>query len=194
MSRQIVLTTQTQTYNVWMNKTIGTIPWWGWWPVSDSKHITVTWDSAKTTMTSAKLRITATAGGSSYLDISVNNKNVVSFTWSPFEGGVLKSTTSGDISSLLTSGDNLFIANHYKAPASPLETTATISVTLVIEFEGTPPVTGEKPEWQQWLEKNWTYVAIGAGVVVLGGAAIGLAGRGGRPPPPIYVMERGMPR
>jgi hypothetical protein len=179
LSRQYALQelSETKTYNVWLNKVLGPIPWWGWWSVSDNKDIIVAWDSSKTTMTSAKLRLVATAGGSSNLDISVNNRIVAPLEWSPLEAGVQKDMESGDISSFLTNGDNLFIANHYKDPGSPLETSATFSVTLVIEFEGTPPDTGEKPEWQIWLETNWPLVAIGAGVVVLGGVAMGASSR-----------------
>jgi hypothetical protein len=162
---------------VWVNKTLGPIPWWGWWPVSDSKHIVVSWDPAKTTMVSAKLRVDAIAVGISHLEIKVNDTRAIHLFWNVLEQGAKKMATSEDISSLLLNGDNLFFANLWKNTGTILEASVTFTATLVIEFEGTAPATGEKPEWQIWLETNWPLVAIGAGVVVLGGVAMGASSR-----------------
>jgi len=180
VSRQVVLAVQTKTYNVWLNKTLGPIPWWGWWPVSDSKHITVTWDPDKTTMISAKLRVDATAVGISNFEIKVNDARAIYLTWRLLEQGAKKEAISKDLSSLLLNGDNLFFATLSKNVGTVLECSVTFTATLVIEFEGTPPDTGEKPEWEVWLEQNWPYVALAGGAVVLGGVLYGLVKREAR--------------
>jgi hypothetical protein len=174
VSRQVVLAVQTKTYNVWLNKTLGPIPWWGWWPVSDSKHVPVTWDPDKTKITSAKLMVDATATRASILDIKVNGTPAVSLSWDVLEEGARKEAT-GDVSSSLLNGDNLFFATLSKMVGSVWESSATFTATLVVEFEGEPPDVREKPDWQVWLEQNWPYVALAGGVVVLGGVAYGLA-------------------
>lgn len=160
---------ETKTYSI--PTFVAKIPWWilpacsGF--VARSKEIT--WDEATTTVTNARLVITRVHSDGDPIDVWVrfNGTDLKRFLWK--EG--TKCTEKSDIIDVpLLNGQN--ILEIYACKMYPWIGIVTVTVSAYIEvtFDGEIP---ESPWWNefwQWLESNWQWIAIGTGLIIVGGA------------------------
>jgi len=164
------LVLETESYPIWVNKKLF-IPWWRG-DEHDYREMVISWDPNKTRITSAKLIVAARANSRTNLRFSVNMHEVVYLRWEVWEDQATK-TAEEDVTSLLANGTNIFTVDFWKDLAHPFDVTATFTVTLIVEYEGSSPKVRERT----WLEKYWMYIVGGIATVILGGLAIAYAWR-----------------
>lgn len=122
----------------------------------------IVWDESKTNITSAKLSISirsdAFAVGSETI---MNASEVKQFGWAFGEAGDTK-TAEVDVSGELRNGNNLFQVTGFKNMLQIKDLNLTISVYVVLSYEGTDPnVEGQ-------YEKYIIPVATTAGIIIFG--------------------------
>ena len=140
------------------------------WPSSCSPHmektVTITWDPLKTTVTSARLVISATPNKDPVaLVAKFNNSKVKEFFWG--EGTKGEQTAVVDVS--IINGSNTFSAQTCKHLPWVGIVNVNVSAHVEVTFEGETP---QKPWGEvvwEWLETNWPYLAIATGLVIIGG-------------------------
>jgi len=124
----------------------------------------ISWDDGKTSVTSAKLSISirsdAFGVGS---EVIMNDSQVERFDWAFGEAGKTK-TSEVDVSGELRNGNNLFQVTGFKHMLQIKNLNLTISVYVVLTYEGSEPNVGGEYE---------KYIIPAA--VVTGGVVLGLA-------------------
>ena len=146
-------------------------PWW-WMGKSEERNVSVTWNTAKTSITYAKLKYSASTdswfavgyilyfNGEKLLDKSI--------------GGLNPSEVSGeqDVTGLLINGVNDVKVDTVKPAPLPVGYTVTTTVTLEVGYTGDPPnVSPPTPPfpWREYLR-----VAVIGGLIG-GGAGLALS-------------------
>lgn len=131
--------------------------------------VPITWDPTKTTISSSRLVIEAHAKNDPMdMWVRFNKTDLRRFFW----GEGTKGTTQSDVIDVsIINGSNLLEV--FACKMYPWIGVASIDIKAYIEitFEGETP---ERPWWEVfwlWLETNWPWIAIGAGLVIVGGAA-----------------------
>ena len=129
----------------------------------------ITWDPTKTTISSSRLVISATARNDP-MDMwaSFNKTSLRRFLWG--EGAKGEQSDVFDVS--IINGTNLLEV--YACKLYPWLGVASIDVKAYVEitYTGDPPQ--GKSWWEtmwEWIEANWPWLAIGAGVLIIGGVA-----------------------
>jgi len=143
-----------------------TIPLLGFCSSWIGRPVTITWDSAKTTVTSSRLVIKVTPNADPVaLDVKFNNVLVKSFFWA--EGTKGEQSDVVDVS--IINGTNLFEVKTCKHIGWIGLVGVDVDAYVEVTFEGETP---ERPWWeffQEWLAANWMWLAIGTGLVIIGG-------------------------
>ena len=129
--------------------------------------VPITWDENKTMISSSRLVISATAKQDPMdMWVKFNGTKLRRFLWE--EGAKGKQSDVIDVS--IINGSNLLEV--YACKMYPWLGVASIDVKAHIEIT----YTGEDPQsktwWEslrEWLEANWPYLAIGAGMLIIGG-------------------------
>jgi len=154
-----------------------TIPLIGWCSGWVGRPVTITWDSAKTTVTSSRLVVKVTPNKDPVaLDVNFNNVLVKSFFW----GEGTKGEQSDVVDVSIINGTNIFEAKGCKHLYWVGMVGFDVDAYVEVTFEGEIP---ERPWWevfQEWLSVNWPYLAIGTGLVIMGGSAYMYLARPGR--------------
>ena len=152
------------------------------WPSSCSstmqKPVTITWDPVKTSVSSARLVISATPNKDPVALVAKFNGSIVKeFFWG--EGTKGEQTAVVDVP--IINGSNTFSARTCKHLPWVGIVNVNVSAHVEVTFEGETP---QRPWWeifQEWLSVNWPYIAIGTGLVIIGGSAyVYLARPGGK--------------
>ncbi len=134
------------------------------------KTVTITWDPAKTTVSSARLIIKAHALNDPIdFKVNFNGVEVRHFYW----GEGTKCTEQSDVIDVpIINGTNKLEARACKSYYWPwMAHVDVVEAYIEVTFEGEEP---EKNWWEyfwQWWEANWPWIAIGTGLVIVGGAA-----------------------
>jgi len=134
------------------------------------KLMTITWDEVKTRVTGARLIITRIHSDRDPVDVRVrwNGADVKRFFWA--EG--TKCTPQSDVVDVtLLNGLNYLEVRACKHYYWPGRVNVTFSGYVEVFYEGEAP---ERPSWEaawEWLEANWPWLVLGAGAVIIGGAA-----------------------
>lgn len=128
---------------------------------SKSKTTSITYDSAKTTMTGAKLSVSATAdlGFTDYI-IDFNGEQVHRFDWPVYQGGTDVATI--DVTPL--KGENITTVTFEKPVTGA---TLTFIISLIVDFVGEEPKIVNPKFWEDW-PTWWPYAAAGGGLAVVG--------------------------
>jgi len=147
-------------------KFTATIPWYASCSSWIGRPVTITWDTAKTTVISSRLVVSATPDKDPVaMDVKFNNVLVKSFFWG--EGAKGEQSDVVDIS--IINGSNLLEVKTCKHLAWVGVVGVAVDAYVEVTFEGETP---ERPWWEvfwQWIETNWPYLAIATGLVIIGG-------------------------
>ena len=148
------------------------IPWLGTCSDRVNKPVTITWDPLKTTVVSSNLVIKArTSEDPVGLKIYFNDVEVRTFIWWEDTKDEEKADVIGI--SIINGGNTVgaYACRQYV----PFPWVGVVSVDVDAYVEVT--FTGETPQrpwgevvWE-WIEENWPWIAIGAGVLIIGGVA-----------------------
>jgi len=153
-----------------------TIPWYASCSSWIGRPITITWDTAKTTVTSSRLVVSATPNKDPVaMDVKFNGTLVKSFFWG--EGAKGEQSDVVDVS--IINGSNLFEVKTCKHLAWVGVVGVDVDAYVEVTFEGETP---QRPWWevlQEWLAANWPYIAIATGLVIIGGVAYPYVARSG---------------
>jgi len=131
------------------------------------KPVSITWDPTKTTISSSRMVIRAKSDADPVAaDFKFNNALTTSFFW----GEGTKGTEQTDIVNVsIINGTNLFEGKACKHLYWIGVVGVEVDAYLEIVFEGETP---ERPWWEvfmEWFETNWQWIALGAGLVTIGG-------------------------
>lgn len=148
------------------------IPWLGTCSERVNKPVTITWDPLKTTVVKSSLVIKArTSEDPVGLRIYFNDAQVREFIW--WEG--TKGEEKSDVINVsIINGANT-VGAHACRQYVPFPWVGVVSVDVDAYVEVT--FTGEVPQrpWEEviweWIVANWPWIAIGAGVLIIGGVA-----------------------
>jgi len=155
-----------------------TIPLLGFCSGWIGRPVTITWDPVNTTVTGSRLVIKATPNADPVaMDAKFNDILVKSFFWG--EGAKGEQSDIVDVS--INNGSNLFEAKACKHIGWIGVVGVDVEAYVEVTFEGDIP---QRPWWevfQEWMAANWPYLAIGTGLVIMGGATyMYIATPGGR--------------
>ncbi len=132
------------------------------------KPVTITWDPTQTTVSSSRLVVKATSNADPVaLDVKFNGIVVKSFFWGEGTKGTEQSAV---VDIPVNNGANEFEAKTCKNLIWIGVVGVDIEAYIEVIFEGETP---DRPWWevfQEWLTTNWPWIALGTGLVIVGGA------------------------
>jgi len=146
------------------------IPWLGTCSDRVNKPVTITWDPLKTTVVSSSLVIKArTSEDPVGLMVYFNDAELRQFIWGE---GAQDEEKSDVINVSIINGLNT-VGAHACKQYLPFPWAGVVNVDVETYLEVT--FTGETPQrpwgelvWE-WLMENWPWIAIGTGVLIIGG-------------------------
>ena len=159
----------TEIKRIWDNQGLK-IPW-NWSCNEDKKEVKFTWDPAKTTINSVKLKVSVTVDRTpGYVEFYLNDTQVTSLAWDSLEAPGEKHVEV-DVKTWLYNGANVMKATHCKGFYVPWEHTAWITGDLVIDYTGEAPVVPPPGAGLDWW---WPWAIAGGAIAILtvGGVVI----------------------
>jgi len=133
------------------------------------KPVTITWDPLKTSVTSAQLVMKAHSNADpTDVYIKFNGVEIKIFQW----GEGTRCTEQSDIIEVpIINGANKIEVRTCKRYPWIGVVSVYVDAVVTVNFEGETPT---QPWWeliQEWIEANWQWIAVGTGLIIIGGVS-----------------------